>query len=67
MDGGLQHCTESGDQNQPQENEMQKDSMVVWVGLTIVEKIRDVKGKGKKKKGKINWSECRAPNNSKER
>ena len=34
MDGGLYHCTGGGDQNHPQEKEMQKSKMVVWVGLT---------------------------------
>jgi len=29
MDGGLQHCTGDGDQNLPQEKEMQKSKMVV--------------------------------------
>ena len=34
MDGGLQHCTGGGDQNRPQEREMQKSKMAVWGGLT---------------------------------
>ena len=29
MDGGLLHCTGGGDQNQPQEKEMQKGKMAV--------------------------------------
>ena len=29
MDGGSQHCTGFGDQNRPQNKEMQNDKMVV--------------------------------------
>ena len=34
MDGGSQHSTGSGDQDHPQEKEMQKGKMVIWWGLT---------------------------------
>ena len=34
MDGGSWHCTRGGDQEYPQEKEMQKGKMVVWRGLT---------------------------------
>ena len=33
MDRGSWHCT-GGDQNDPQEKEMQKGKMVVWGGIT---------------------------------
>ena len=59
MDKGLQHCTGGGDQNHPQEKEMQKRK---W-GLTIAGKRREAKGKGEK----IHLSECRVPKNTKER
>ena len=32
MDRGLWHCTGGGDQEHPQEKEMQKSKMVVWGG-----------------------------------
>ena len=34
MDGGSWHCTGGGDQNHPQEKEMQTGKMAVWEGLT---------------------------------
>ena len=34
MDRGSWHCTGGSDQEHPQEMEMQKGKMVVWVGLT---------------------------------
>ena len=34
MDGGSLHCTGGGDQNHPQEEEMQKGKMVIRGGLT---------------------------------
>ena len=46
MDGGSWHCTGGGDQDHPQQKEMQKDKMVVWGGLQIAEKRREAKGKG---------------------
>ena len=48
MDGGSWHCIRGGDQEHPQEKEMQKDKMVVWGGLKIAEKRREAKGKGEK-------------------
>ena len=33
MDGDSQHWTESGDQNNPKEKEMQEGKVIVW-GLT---------------------------------
>ena len=50
MDGGLQHCTGGGDQNLPQEKEMQKSKMVVWGGLERTEKRRKLKGKREKER-----------------
>ena len=35
MDGGLWHCTGGGNQDHPQEKEMQKGKMVVWGGLGL--------------------------------
>ena len=46
MDGG----TGGSYQKHPQEEEMQKDKMVVWGGLKIAEKRREVKGKGEKER-----------------
>ena len=34
MDGGSWHSTGGGDQDHPQEKEMQKGKTVVWGGLT---------------------------------
>ena len=34
MDGGSWHCSGGGDQDCPQEREIQKGKMVVWGGLT---------------------------------
>ena len=48
MDGGSWHCTGGGDQNRPQEEEMQKGKMVVWKALQIAVKRREAKGKGEK-------------------
>ena len=50
MDGGSWHCTGGSDQDHPQENEMQKHKMVVWGGLTIAKKRREVEGKGEKER-----------------
>ena len=38
-----------GDQNHPEENEMQEGKVVVWGSFTVAEK-REVKGKGKREK-----------------
>ena len=50
MDKGSWHCIGGTDQNYPQEKEMQKGKMVVWVGLKIAEKRREVIGKGEKER-----------------
>ena len=53
------------DQDHPQEKEMQKSKMAVWGGLTnSCEKKRSKKHR---RKGKIEASECRVPENSKKR
>ena len=57
------HC----DQNHPQEKEIPKVKMVVWGGLTNSWEKRKEKSERQRKKGKINPSECRVTNNSKER
>ena len=49
MGGGLWGCTGGGDQDDPHEKEMQKGKMVVWGGLKIAEKRKDMKGKGEEK------------------
>ena len=65
MDGGSWHCTGGGDQNHPQEKELQKSKMVVWEGFTnSCEKKRSKK---QMRKRKIYPFERRAPKNSKER
>jgi len=50
MDGDSWYCTGGGDQNHPQEKEMQKGKMVVWGALQIIEKRRGAKGKGEKER-----------------
>ena len=50
MDGGSWHGTGDKDQDQPQENEMQKGEMVVWVGLTNSYKKKRRKAKGEKER-----------------
>ena len=65
MDGGLRHCTGDGNQEHPQEKEIQKIKMFVSEGIT-----NSCEKKGSKKQrreGKINPFECRVPKNSKER
>ena len=65
MDGGSWHCTGDRDQDHPHGNEMQKNKMDVWGGLTnSCEKKRSEK---QRRKGKILASECRVPKNSKKR
>ena len=49
---------------QPQEKEMQKRKWLSEKALQIAEKGREVKGKGEKERY---HSECRVPENSKER
>ena len=48
MDGVSWHCTGDGDQNHPQEEEMQEDKMGVWGDID--EKIREAKDKEEKEK-----------------
>ena len=50
MDRGLWHYTEGNDQDHPQEKEMQKGKMVVWLGLTISWERREAKSKGEKER-----------------
>ena len=59
MDRSSWHCTGDSDQDHPQEKEMQKGKMVVWVAEKRSERQR--------RKGKISPSECRISKNSKER
>ena len=46
MDRISWHCTGGNDQDHPQEKEMQKGKMVVWLGLTIIWERREAKSKG---------------------
>ena len=50
MDGGLWHCTGGGDQDHPQEEEMQQGQWLSEEALQIAEKRREVKGKGEKER-----------------
>ena len=60
------HKTAGGsDQNHPKEKEMQEDKMVVWQGLT--NSWENKRNERNRRKGKIYPSECRVPENSKER
>ena len=65
MDCGSWHYTGGGDQNHPQEKEMQKGKMAVWGGLTNGWENKRSKRLGRK--GKIYPTECTVPKNSKER
>ena len=58
-------CTGGGDQNHPQEKEMQKGKMVAWGGLTNSWETK--RREKQKKQGKIHPFECRIPKNSKKR
>ena len=64
MDRGSEHCMRRGNQNHPKEKEMQ-GKVVVWGGLknTWDKKI----SKRKRRKGKTYPTECRVPENNKER
>ena len=65
MDGGLWHCTGGGDQDHPEEKEMQKGKLIVWGGITNSwEKKRSTRPR---RKGKIHQSESRISKNSKEK
>ena len=46
----VQHCTGGGDQNHPQDKEMQKAKWLSVEALQIVEKRREAKGKGEKER-----------------
>ena len=51
MDGDSKHCIRSGDQNHPQEEEMQKKTK--WLSeeaLQIAVKKREAKGQGEKER-----------------
>ena len=48
MDGGLWHCAGGGNQNHPQEKEMQKAKEFSDEALQIAEKRREAKDKGEK-------------------
>ena len=59
MNGGSQHCIGGSDQNYPKEKEMQEGKVVSEEALQITKERREArKGKG---------TECRVPENSKER
>ena len=63
MDRGLGHCIGDGNQDHPQEKEMQKSKMAVWGGLTnSCEKKESEK---QRRKEKIYPFECRVPNRDK--
>ena len=60
------HKTAGGsDQNHPKEKEMQEGKMVVWGGFTNSWGKKRSKKQGRK--GKVYLTECRVPENSKER
>ena len=48
MDRCLQHCTGGGNQNHPQEKEMQETKWLSEEALQIAEKRREAKGKEEK-------------------
>ena len=51
MDGGSWHCIGRTDQDHPQEKEMQKGKMILWLEvLQIAEKRGEGKGKGEKER-----------------
>ena len=51
MDRGSWHWTGGSDQDHPQEKKCKKGKTVVWEGLIkIVEKRREIKGKGEKER-----------------
>ena len=52
MDGGLWHCIEGSDQDHPQEEEMQKGTMVVRRGFT--NRWEKLKAKEKRKYTHLN-------------
>ena len=52
VDWGSWHCTGDRDYDHPQGKEMQKSKMVVWGGLTVAVRRREVKIKGEKERYK---------------
>ena len=64
MDRGSYHCTGGGDQNHPQEEEMQQGKWLSEEALQLSEKRREAKDR---RKGKIYLTEYRVPRKSKER
>ena len=50
MERGSWHCTGDRNQYHPQEKEMQKDQMVVWVDLTNIWERREAESKGEKER-----------------
>ena len=65
LDGGSWHCTGDRDQDHPHGKEMQEGKVVVWGGFTNSWLKERSERQGRK--GKIHPSECRVPENSKER
>ena len=64
MDRDSKHCTECTNKSHPKEKEMQEGKVVVWGGFTNKGKKRSEK---KWRKEKVYTTECRVPENSKER
>ena len=64
MDRGLCHCRVGGDQNHPQEKEMQKGKMIFWGGLanSWIKK----ESERQRRQAKVDKYEYRVPKNSKE-
>ena len=50
MDGGAEHCAGIGDQNHPQEKEMQKTKWLSEEALQIAEERRKARGKGERER-----------------
>ena len=59
MGGGYWHCTGGGDQDHPQEKEMQKAKWLSEEALQIAEKRREAKGKGEKERYIIWMQSCK--------
>ena len=49
MDGGLRHCTGGSDQDHPKKKKCKKAKWLSEEALQITEKIREAKGKEKRK------------------
>ena len=55
MDGGLQHCVGGGDQNHPQEKEIQEGKLIVLGGFTnTLEKKRSERQRRKERYTQLN-------------